>query len=244
MSTFTEHDILRDRVLAPIGAKHAELPEAPLTAFVAARGVDYDGELMIVGRAVNGWDPEFSPSAIATEPGLNDFMLQLFKRYATGECIVRQIATNWGDSSAFWRVTRRVVHELRIADIEHPNWASHLVWSNLFKVAPSAGGNPSQKLGDIQRQGCCELFKQELETYKPRRLLMLTGLDWANEFLEFVGAKIKVDSSADQAQAYGTIRLTDGRDVRYVTATHPSRKPESPWVEQVVEAFRQTAAVE
>lgn len=45
--------------------------------------------------------------------------------------------------SAFWRAVRGVVEGLGISDVEHDTWSSHLVWSNLYKLSPADGGNPS-----------------------------------------------------------------------------------------------------
>ena len=73
--------------------------------------------------------------------------------------------------------------QLWIAEHSSNDWSSHLVWSNLYKLSPRDGGNPSGRLQNIQLDGCRALFNLEVETYRPGRLLLLTGWDWAEPFL-------------------------------------------------------------
>jgi|GEM_PF-5099157 hypothetical protein len=52
-----------------IGQNYAILPDVPVTAFMAMVGNEYKGELMVVGRAVNGWTRGWRPQE------LNDLVL-------------------------------------------------------------------------------------------------------------------------------------------------------------------------
>ena len=47
-------DILSEQILLPISKQPRQDPK--LTVFMALRGHLYDGSLMVVGRAVNGWE--------------------------------------------------------------------------------------------------------------------------------------------------------------------------------------------
>ena len=137
--------------------------------------------------------------------------------------------------SAFWRVIRSVVGELGIAEIEQSNWPSHLVWSNLYKVAPEKGGNPNNTLCNIQFSGCCSLLEIELLNNIPKRLLFLTGLGWAEPFLGNICSVVK--NGWDHVEATGKYECNN-KTVSVVVATHPQGKPEKKWVQEVIEAFQ------
>ncbi len=158
---------------------------------------------------------------------------------------MRWVTDLWGNSkegyntrrSAFWRVIRGVVERLAIADVEQKTWPSHLLWSNLYKVAPEKGGNPGGALCKVQLPGCIELFRSELTTYKPSRLLLLTGTQWATPFLSETDKSLQKRPGFQYAEDFGTITLNGGHQLRYVVAAHPQRKPEAQWIEEVVEAY-------
>ena len=131
-------------------------------------------------------------------------------------------------SSAFWRVIREVMKGLEIASENDP-WFSYLVWSNLYKVSPAEGGNPGNKLCCIQLKGCKSLFDTELDIYRPSRLLLLAGWDWARDF---VTNDCRTHNNAGFVEATGRRRKT-----RIVVARHPQGKPEAEWVKDVLAAF-------
>ena len=130
--------------------------------------------------------------------------------------------------SAFWRVLRRIVlSEPTGVDAEH--WSSHLVWTNLYKVAPGAGWNPGADLQRAQRRSATELLALEIEAFAPRRILALTG-GWIDPFADGLG--LKVTRLPGLVEAIGDLM---GRPC--VVAKHPMGKPESPFVAEVLRAF-------
>ena len=133
--------------------------------------------------------------------------------------------------SAFWRTTRRVVKELNIADVDTVEWPSHLVWSNLYKVSPATGGNPSDFLCDLQLSGCSDLLRLELQTYQPKRVLFLTGSNWADAFLKDI--MIHKTDGFDYVSGTGIVE-----GARFVIVSHPQGKCETQWVNEVLEAFK------
>ena len=135
---------------------------------------------------------------------------------------------------ASWDRARRV----EIADVDQDSWSSHLVWSNLYKVAPAAGGNPGVTLCQIQLAGCIELFGLELTTYTPSRMLLLTGTEWASPFLSVFDNTPQDVTGFYYVEGYGTLTIAPGKQpIRYVVAAHPRGKPENQWVTEVWGAF-------
>lgn len=124
---------------------------------------------------------------------------------------------------------------LNIIDFEYADWSSHLVWSNLYKVSPAEDGNPNSVLCEAQLLSCVELFKLELRTYSPSRVLLLTGADWAAPFV--AEANLQEEESFHYVKQYGRYHLGDGLETQCVIAVHPQGKPEADWVREVVTAF-------
>ncbi len=246
MTREAEKALLKD-IAGRIGNQSANLPKEPLTGFLAMVGRTYKQELMVIGRAVNGWTKPSLPSELTDEQNISQFVERVFESVTGGDsCPMKWVSDCWGTqgndyntkTSAFWRCIRSTVGALNISNIETPEWPSHLVWSNLYKVAPGHGGNPSSSLCSIQFDGCAALLKEELRSLVPRRILFMTGLDWAKPFLEKCSIVSSPVPSAKYVQGISTIKLNSGFESRVVVAVHPQGKPESVWVEEVVNEFK------
>lgn len=255
MTSDREREVLERSVLGAVGSQTIRLPKSEangITGFLAMTGRAYRGELMVIGRAVNGWlETPIAPYRLSDTAYAVDQARAIQQKSTTDEtkCPMRWITCQWssGDGyhtnkSAFWRCVRQVVGELGVADISdagddcedckerHNTWSSLLAWSNLYKLSRHDGGNPSQTLRKIQRLGCLELFDLEMKHYKPKRLLFLTGIDWAEPFLG------KTRQTSKAASHYVEDRGFLG-STRYVVAKHPQGKPESEWTKEVIDSF-------
>jgi hypothetical protein len=249
MATVEERDLFAREVLAPIGAVAGQVEDEKLSGFLAMEGHLYRNELMVVGRAVNGWGSDIEPSRLASPveaAAVADEVMASVN--GAGPCPMTWVTDHWGNprpkyntaTSAFWRVIREVTDRLEIADTNEPSWPSHLVWSNLYKVSPNPVGNPSAALCRIQLPGCLELLELEMSIYRPRRLLMLTGEDWANPFLERLGFRPSASSEFRWVEAEGeTANRAPNEPARVVVAAHPQGKPQEEWVREVMAAFQQ-----
>lgn len=240
MTRSREREILQNEILQPIGAAADRLPSGSLTAFLAMRGAAYDRRLMIVGRAVNGWHHGITPQDLTREEAVRDFSSGVEQAsLGSGRCPMRWVTDHWGlgggeydtNRSPFWRVVCRVVSNLGIANVDQPDWPSHLVWSNLYKVAPFDGGNPGDRLCVIQQDGCKTLFQHELALHRPEKILFMTGMNWAAPFVE--GSDIESGDGRHFVEATGRLSLDDGSDSRFVVACHPQTRPEDDWVTEV-----------
>ena len=56
MATEQERQLFASKVLVAVGRAAVKLPESKVTGFMAMVGCLYAHALMVVGRAVNGWD--------------------------------------------------------------------------------------------------------------------------------------------------------------------------------------------
>lgn len=238
MASDPERDLYASGVLAIVGQQAKRLPASAITGFLAMPGHAYAGELMVVGRAVNGWTGGILPECLHDPAEVTRYAMLVHQRVAgNGECPMGWVTAAWGASegyntkrSAFWRSIRRVVHHLGIADVEGTSWSSHLVWSNLYKVSPADGGNPSNVLCEIQFPGCAKLLDLEFRTYRPSRVLFLTGVDWAGPFL--AAAELQQGRGFRYVKQFGLLC-----NARCVIAVHPQGKPGAAWAREVATAF-------
>lgn len=223
-------------------------PQCEVTALLAMVGQRYRGALMVVGRAVYGWKDSRVLSQLADHAGAAEFADSIRKTVeadSTGRCPMLWVTDIWehpklpdkrtNNRSSFWRVIRSVIRQLGIADAEDAAWPSTIVWSNLYKVAPARGANPTGRLLTIQQSGCIDLFRLELKTYRPSRLLLLTGNAWAIPFLS-LGASDDESWSFERPfiERSGVIPASG---TRYVVAPHPQGKDEKRWVTDVISVF-------
>lgn len=210
-------------------------------------GQAYSGELMVVGRAVNGWFDEIAPSELGDEARRRQYAEQVHQsvtKKTDGACPMCWITDYWGAAkgyntkrSAFWQGIRAVVAGLNIADVNDrvKPWPSHLLWSNLYKVSPADGGNPPAELCRVQFDGCLKLLRWELEHYKPRRILFLTGRDWADPFLDWIDRR--QPDGCFFVEGAGRVRCTSNHTAVCVIAKHPQGKNRTKWTNEVVSAF-------
>lgn len=234
-----------ESVFLSVGKEADNLPKDPIVGFLPMKGTLYRGELMVVGRAVNGWDIPIEAAELANPDLAREYTAKVWENVSGQEdCPMKWVSKMWGNTtgyntrrSAFWRVIRNCVSRLAIADVdEDTSWPSHLVYSNLYKVSPEAGGNPGERLCRAQESACISLLHAEIALFKPRHLLFLTGWGWAEPFLTGLTSDLQMPD-AGWVEAAGTINHSDGTKTKFVIAPHPERKPETPIVDGVIAAF-------
>ena len=231
---------LAEWVFEPIAEQFSDY-QHPLAGFAAERGSCYRGELMVVGRATHGgWDRDLRQLSDAGE------RKELARRLS--EESMSWVIRQWHSRddynparSAFWRVIRRVTLSL-VDGASEDDWSNHIVWSNLYKVSrsePPRGMNPPAPVMRAQRRGCEKLLKLELEIFRPKRVLFLTGCDWAEEIIDVppeaqqpVGARFveRVWSELVSSESRAPVS-------RFVVAGHPQGKGDDLCTHEVLVAF-------
>ena len=212
-----------------------------LGLFTTHVGSRWGGQLMVCGRATNGMEPEWTCEQIATPADREAAVKATVAKRDEVSCPMEWIEDAWKRPggyntarSAFWRVTRALAARLS-ANPDDQHWASRLTWTNLYRVAPADGGNPSAQLKRVQFDWCCDRLMAELTQLTPRRLLILSGSNWA---ADFVGqATIKWRPYTQLVEGVGTWRLANGHVLSVVIAKHPQGKPEAALVRAIDEAF-------
>lgn len=217
-----------------------EVKDYELTALFPLVGDKYNHELMVVGRALNKWgNKEDNIWWKCGEKPSSKIIKDIIKFSGMdgGKCSMKWITENWDsecngtyrmNKSAFWRVVKNILSKLKITNSDI--WSSYLVWTNLYKIAPAQGGNPTEKMCKAQLGNCLSLLKNEIDFFKPKRILFLTGYDWFKDFEEvFSGKKTHSGNLVEWKGFLGKIKI--------VVAKHPERKDETKYVQQVVKTF-------
>jgi len=241
----SEEERIFTKLLSKIGQNETVLRNNPLTFFCAIQGQQSNQELMVVGRSVNGWTTERTPNQLNSQSASRTLIQEMrgFSQSTDSNCPMNWVVQSEGAKpyntrrSAFWRVMRNVSFNLFVG-VNSERWSSSLIWSNLYKVSPSSGGNPSAKLIAIQLPFCIQLLRQELLQWTPKRLLFLTGWSWAAPFFQDGQIIFAQEESRKFVEAVGYIQVSGSiHRIRTVIAPHPQSKDETSITQQIIKSF-------
>lgn len=188
--------------------------------------------ILFVGRAVNSW--EYGETRdVNVMFGGGEYAL--FNRYDQMQW-VEDCEGNEGEGeyntsrSTFWRLIRSV------SENYYPdNWSSHVAWSNVCKVAPTAGGNPSESLWTAQLETCQRILEKEIEVLSPRFVVFLTRGDWSDPFVSHLNGGVLPRSM--EVKPWGRYGCTVYKIVNTVCicSEHPQGKDEVSHVAAIIE---------
>jgi hypothetical protein len=224
--------------------------DIPLTAcwpesgaqFTAGKGV------LVIGRATNGFPRKFNAQDLRGEEYRNQVVNE-----ARGAAEQSDGCLSWvgggsysrggtvGSRSAFWRVTRCLVGLVEGKEAgEQKDWAHHVAWSNLAKVAPAAGGNPATRLYNAQFKFSIAALQQEIAELAPGIVLLVAGESWYRPILDGLklAAQPRLGSSLVRHIAH------DGKRPWLCTERPDSRKSraEGAFSEELIAAYHELRA--
>ena len=205
-------------------------PYLEYETFCAQWGESYQqGGIMFMGRAVNDWKAQGdrNTEGMFTEGSSNQiFMCDDQVKWVETE--------RYDKKSAFWRVVKSIA---QMFSNDEQGWFKHIVWSNLYKVSPTGGGNPSRTLRKNQFEICLEIFKVELEIFKPKFVVMLNGEDWYIRFIECLNGdkELELIKSKSWNNDKFMVKVYKIGDTYFIGSVHPQCKPEAEHVEVIME---------
>jgi hypothetical protein len=219
---------IHDELLLSVAKARGRLAKRGLTTFFPMRGSAATGELMVIGRAVRGWQksPWTADDAVDSERRAKIIQEVVDRSSTKDRCPMQWVNDAWGcprkkgyntHTSAFWRVIRSVSES--IVGVGE-NWPSKLIWSDLYKVAPFKCGNPWARLIYAQIDACKRHLAEEVALWKPKRVLFLTGWDWAEQFIGYLGRPVG-ERRDGYVQWSGKIELAFAQPVKTVVSVHP-----------------------
>ena len=190
--------------------------------------------VMIVGRAVNGWDVEWSDG---TDRMVSQLLNQSFDLASIND--LPEQDGYYFSRSRFFLVIKEMMQKLGASN---DNWSSRFAWSNLYKVAPAIDGNPSGKVQHTQRELAVQILKKEIDILKPKYIIFVTGYDfttwsWRNNTAENTFKKEfnlqPTDAFGDYVEGYA---IYNGSKI--VVACRPEMKSVTAWVDGVLTALK------
>jgi hypothetical protein len=195
------------RLLESVGSRKRPA-KGEMTALWPMCGHRYDGRLLIVGRAPNGWEGRFTAQALQDSHKRTE-ILKFAREVAEdgvlewrrpGRCPMLWVSDQWDDprgggyntsKSRFWLVAREVARALALPGSTSRDWPSALCWSDLYKIAAKDTGNPTTSLMRAQFSVATELLAQEVRELSPKLVLVLAGFDWYSPFVDALGLEQK-----------------------------------------------------
>ena len=223
------------------GVRDKELTAAPCFS-----GDQYRREnvrLMIVGRAVNGWEVDFEncsscEAAVKSVLEQTNRMDDFAKDYTVDEAGKKYFYAK----SSFLRMMKQMTAAFAGTD---ENWQRRIAWSNLFKIAPRNGGNPSWKMIRDDIPLYRELLEQEIMLCKPNVVVFTTDM---NFFDPYPGSKkyesflplMKEEKPGIESKyicAAGSFAKDDS--IKMIVCKRPERRPVSKLVQDIHEAYLQ-----
>lgn len=200
--------------------------EKDLCIFNFAKGAKYKNTLLIVGRAVNGWNKY-------NKHDLLDILQEIENNIETDD--LQWVIDSWGindgkyntKKSAFWRVAKKLAIGLLG---EKEDVINYVAWTNLYKVSNAEGGNPSGPLMNVQFEICKLVLMLEIELLKPKVIIFLTSLGWAQWFLDNAEIKkLPIDPDWEFVEFVGKLNNT-----LMIVGQHPQGKPEKPHCDEIL----------
>ena len=208
-----------------------------LTTLVPVKGNRYDDKqhlkLMVVGRALNGWEKNYAEDR-EEYPKQRTDELSKQDRFDKDKWIEKESAR------PFWNYTKSILEKLQQNKLE-TDWYQSILWSNLYPVSYSGGGNPSEILKYIQFNTAKMLFETQIRVYKPTHVVIMT--DWEGWF--FLPKKYNL-SNDDQflpiTPEINSEKVIKGRGTfensRVVVTCRPEFFNKDKFVNAVVDAFK------
>jgi hypothetical protein len=215
--------------LAEAEAKH--WPCDRWCGFWPAIGHSYGpGGLMIIGRALNGWDTTFT-TAEANE-NICSVVEKCRQSFASGNgtCPIHWVEDRWGKSekgqyrtsrSALFRMAKKLMEYF---GHEGEGWTGHFCWNNMMRVSPSCSGNPPGWSCEAQSAYAVDLLRMEMAVLQPAVVVFFTGDTWFRKWVaKHLEQDVATGTVCDSPHVFGGGFLGDSK---VVIAPHPMGKKE------------------
>ena len=154
------YETIFERMLAEVALATTDL-DVPLVPFWPIRGAAYDGELLVIGRSVNGWIEDWTARQLREAP-IRQSAVERMRSNAepADRCRMGWVTELWDaregyntHRSAFWRVLRRIVLSDTTPGLDDSRWSSRLAWTNLVQGVPGRRLEPPARISTERSVG-------------------------------------------------------------------------------------------
>jgi len=219
--------------------------EQKLTAAPCLVGEQYstqDTKVMIVGRAVNGWQEDFGDCS-TLEATVDSVITQnnCLNKFASKSTEDENGNIYYYAKSPFLRMMRQLVGKFTGYE---KNWQQRLVWSNLYKISPRDGGNPSWLMIRDDIPLYAELIKSEILQNKPNVVVFVTDINFFDpypekqfdiSFRKLLDESYIPESNFNYLCAAGTF-VCDSK-IKMIVCKRPERRPIAKIIDEIYSAY-------
>jgi hypothetical protein len=123
------------------------------------------------------------------------------------------------------------------------NWWHGIVWSNFLKLSHQHG-NPSASMVNVIGKPSLELLLAEIEEFKPKHIVCLSGLDYAADLLARCEATRRLVGFEDTTyvEYAGTVCFAGAREMGLLVMPHPQGRKRAVLVAEILEHLSRLAA--
>jgi hypothetical protein len=148
-------------------------------------GQQYENELLVIGRQPIYWREEFSTNELLKmgEEYIFRTKVRYPALYGVDDLCPLSHLSDTAIHDPFCACIREIVLKLGICRDE-AKWSSSIALTYLYKIAYSSKKYIGEKPQQIQLDYCKEILDLELHILKPKRVLFLTGINHAANFLK------------------------------------------------------------
>ena len=197
--------------------------------------------LLVIGRGVNGWE---SGEGATKDGWTRESMKEPLQRREVIKRLREESSRDWlyfakcmAKVSAFWRTARDLLFEMNMKASKNldESWPQYLGWTNLYKVSPAAGGNPSDRECELQIESCKRLLRLERAAWSHAPVLLVAGYEW------WIGFE-SVWNLNGTNKGEGFIQFESHVDRQVlIVAKHPERKKQPEYGDAIRNAYRRLA---
>jgi hypothetical protein len=148
-------------------------------------GQQYENELLVIGRQPIYWREEFSTNELLKmgEEYIFRTKVRYPALYGVDDLCPLSYLSDTAIHDPFCACIKEIVLKLGICR-DKAKWSSSIALTYLYKVAYSSKKYIGEKPQQIQLDYCREILDLELFILKPKRVLFLTGINHATNFLK------------------------------------------------------------
>lgn len=203
--------------------------------------------LMFVGRAVNGWEVPFEDCS-TLETTVKSVIRQKNRLHEFADDFIEQEdgSKYYYARSPFLRLMRKTVGAFHGTE---EDWYQRLCWSNLFKVAPRNGNNPSWRMIRDHIPQYREILQEEITLNQPDLVVFVTDMGYFDcykgskkyeNFMPLLSrSTVITEQNWNYVQAAGS--FGNVRGTKIVVCSRPERKSNDA-LDQMAAELRQVYA--
>jgi hypothetical protein len=197
-------------------------------------GQNYENELLVIAREPSYWPGQFTIEELNKMEPKNIFKTKVYPKTMSGYDSSSHFHNTlyYSRLDPFWGCVKEVVMKLGICKDE-TNWSSCIALTYLYKIAYSSNRYLPEKSREMQFEHCREILHLELLKLRPKRILFLTGMKHAQDFLylsDCSGLEDCVCPLGDFDYEFAKIKT--------VVSVHPKKYSRKELVDLILAGFR------